>query len=104
LHLKTAAELREARTEIERLWSDAVALPLRSDADAELYRNKVDHGMNTPTFWPTDWFLKFLNPYNGQERTEVAEAVETLRVGEDSKSPSQHRHGEGNPDRHARDD
>jgi hypothetical protein len=64
LHLKTAAELREAHAEIERLRSDVVAVPPRSDADAELYRGKVDRGMNTSAFWPTNWFLKFLNLYD----------------------------------------
>ena len=64
LHFKTAAELREAHTEIERLRSDVVAVPPRSDADAELYRGKVDRGMNKSAFWPTDWFLKFLNLYD----------------------------------------
>jgi hypothetical protein len=84
LHLQTAAELREARAEIERLKSDhlrtatelreaiaenerlrleAVPVPPRSDVDADLYRSKLDRGMNTPTFWPTDWFLKLLSPY-----------------------------------------
>jgi hypothetical protein len=64
LHLKTAAELHEAHAEIERLRSDVVAVPPRSDADAELHRGKVDRGMNTSVLWPTDWFLKFLNPYD----------------------------------------
>jgi hypothetical protein len=56
LHLKTAAELREALAENKRLRSDAVAVPARSDADAKLYRGKVDRGMNTSAFWRTDWF------------------------------------------------
>jgi hypothetical protein len=64
LHLKTAAELREAHSEIERLRLDAVAVPARSSADAELHRGKVYRGMNTSVFWPTELFLKFLNPYN----------------------------------------
>ena len=59
LQLKTAAELREALAANERQRKN---LP-RSDADAELY---VDRGTNTPTFWPTDWFLKLLNPYNAK--------------------------------------
>jgi hypothetical protein len=65
-HLKTAAALREAIAENERLRLDAVAVPPRSDVDAELYRSKLDLGMNTPTFWPTDWFLKLLSPYNAK--------------------------------------
>lgn len=68
LHLKTAAELRETLAENERLRLDAVALPPRSDADAELHHSKLDRGMNTPTFWPTDWFLKFLNSYSAKNR------------------------------------
>jgi hypothetical protein len=66
LHLKTNAELREAHAENERLRSDAVVVPARSDADAELYRDKVDRGINTSAFWPTDWFSKFLNLYNAK--------------------------------------
>jgi hypothetical protein len=63
LNLKTAAELRETIAENERLRLDA-ALPPRSDADAEGYDGKPGRG--TPTIWPTDWFLKFLNPYNAK--------------------------------------
>jgi hypothetical protein len=66
-HLRsTAAELRETLAENERLRLDAVALSTSSDADAELYRSKLDRGMNTPTFWLMDWFLKFLNFYNAK--------------------------------------
>jgi hypothetical protein len=63
VHLKTAAALREAIAENERLRLEAVPVPPRSDVDADLYRSKLDRGMNTPTFWPTDWFLKLLSPY-----------------------------------------
>jgi len=66
LHLNTVAELREALAENERLRSEAVAVPARPDADAGLYRGKVDRGMNAAAFWPTDWFLKFLNPYHAK--------------------------------------
>ena len=68
LHLKTAAELRETLAENERLRLDAVALPPRSDADAELYHSKLGSRHEHATFWPTDWFLKFLNSYSAKNR------------------------------------
>jgi len=66
LHVKTAAELRETLAENERLRLEAVALPPRSDADVESYDRKPDSGLNAPTVWPTDWFFKFLNPYDAK--------------------------------------